>query len=88
MDWAFAPSANHLAFGMGRHFCLGSILAKAELEVGANLLLDGLPDLHFVDGKSPRESGFPNRLFDVVAVERDVGCSGLGCGKSARPVRR
>ncbi|WP_035855749.1 cytochrome P450 [Cryptosporangium arvum] len=36
---------NHLAFGVGAHFCLGSSLARLELESIFTALLDRLPDL-------------------------------------------
>jgi cytochrome P450 len=35
----------HLAFGHGRHYCLGARLATLELEVGLRTLLDRLPGL-------------------------------------------
>jgi pulcherriminic acid synthase len=57
LERAFAPSANHAAFGGGRHFCLGSVLAKVEMEVATNLLLDTMPDVRYVDGQSPPEVG-------------------------------
>ncbi|NQZ75978.1 MAG: cytochrome P450 [Ekhidna sp.] len=37
---AFTAAANHVAFGAGRHFCVGSMLAKAEMDVAFNQLFD------------------------------------------------
>jgi len=36
---------DHVAFGLGTHFCLGASLARLELSVLFNRLLDRLPDL-------------------------------------------
>jgi cytochrome P450 family 142 subfamily A polypeptide 1 len=36
----------HMAFGFGAHFCLGNQLARLELKVMVDRLLDRLPDLH------------------------------------------
>ncbi|MGW7045736.1 cytochrome P450 [Streptomyces avermitilis] len=41
---AFTAAAGHLAFCLGRHFCVGALLAKAEIDVAMNQLLDALPD--------------------------------------------
>lgn len=54
---AFSAAADHLAFALGRHFCVGALLAKAEVEVGANQLLDAFPDMAFADGEPPPETG-------------------------------
>jgi cholest-4-en-3-one 26-monooxygenase len=45
----FRDPNEHLAFGFGAHFCLGNRLARAELHVMIDRLLDRLPDLHLAD---------------------------------------
>ncbi|NEB74463.1 cytochrome P450 [Streptomyces sp. SID14478] len=54
---AFSAAADHLAFALGRHFCVGALLAKAEVETGVNQLLDAMPDVRFADGFDPVEQG-------------------------------
>ncbi|HZB33024.1 MAG TPA: cytochrome P450 [Streptosporangiaceae bacterium] len=54
---AFTAAADHLAFALGRHFCVGALLAKTEVEVGTNQLLDALPGLRLADGVTPVEQG-------------------------------
>jgi len=54
---AFSAAADHLAFALGRHFCVGALLAKAEVETGVNHLLDAMPDLRLADGFDPVEQG-------------------------------
>ncbi|MFF9219720.1 cytochrome P450 [Streptomyces viridosporus] len=54
---AFSAAADHLAFALGRHFCVGALLAKAEVETGVNQLLDALPDLRLAEGFDPVEKG-------------------------------
>ncbi len=41
---------NHLAFGLGPHFCLGANLARMELRVAFSELLRRLPDMEFAAG--------------------------------------
>ncbi|OLF14800.1 cytochrome P450 [Actinophytocola xanthii] len=54
---AFSAAANHLAFALGRHFCVGALLAKTEIEVAANQLLDAMPDLELAPGAASVEKG-------------------------------
>ncbi|MFE9171538.1 cytochrome P450 [Streptomyces kebangsaanensis] len=54
---AFTAAADHLAFALGRHFCVGALLAKAEVEIGVDQLLDAMPGLRLADGFDPVEQG-------------------------------
>jgi cytochrome P450 len=46
---AFAAAANHTGFAFGRHFCVGAMLAKVEVETAANQLLDAMDDIELVE---------------------------------------
>jgi cytochrome P450 len=65
-DRAFTSVANHAAFGAGRHFCLGAMMAKTEVEIAMNRLLDATDRLSFADGEPPGDQGLflrgPSRL--------------------------
>ncbi len=66
---AFSAAANHLAFALGRHFCVGALLARTEVEVGMNQLLDAMPDVRLSDGVRPAERGVFTRGPAAVPVE-------------------
>jgi cytochrome P450 len=54
---AFTGQAAHLAFGGGRHFCLGAVLSRFEIEVALSRILDALPDLRLADNTPPPDVG-------------------------------
>ena len=44
---------DHVAFGFGTHFCLGASLARLELSVMFDCLLERLPDLSLASPDEP-----------------------------------
>jgi cytochrome P450 family 142 subfamily A polypeptide 1 len=44
----------HVAFGIGTHFCLGANLARMELGVMVQALLERLPDMRVAPGARPK----------------------------------
>ena len=56
-DRAFTGQAAHLAFGGGRHFCLGAVLSRFEIEIAIDRILDALPDLRLADDTPPPDVG-------------------------------
>jgi pulcherriminic acid synthase len=57
---AFSGAANHTAFALGRHFCVGAMLAKAEIEVAMNYLFDVVDNIQFAED-APNEEGIFTR---------------------------
>lgn len=53
---------DHIAFGFGAHFCLGNRLARLELAVMFDRLLERLPDLALASGDEP-----PKRAANFVS---------------------
>ena len=59
----------HMAFGTGPHQCLGMHLARMELEVGINAVLDRLPNLRLdPDAQRPAISGYAFRSPPALPV--------------------
>ena len=51
----FSQKADHLAFGSGRHFCTGSLLARLEIELVMGALLDEITGASILDDASGDE---------------------------------
>ncbi|MGW1770494.1 cytochrome P450 [Streptomyces sp. NPDC002104] len=66
---AFSAAADHLAFALGRHFCVGALLARAEVEIASNQLLDAMPGLRPAPGYDPAAEGVFTRGPKSLAVE-------------------
>ena len=58
---AFTGAAEHLGFGTGHHFCIGSHLSKAEMAIALNLFFDNVRDVRLADGFEPRAN--PEAVF-------------------------
>lgn len=54
---AFTGGAQHLAFGAGRHFCLGAVLARFEVQIAVNELLNAMDAICFAASTPPADSG-------------------------------
>jgi pulcherriminic acid synthase len=61
VDQAFSGAADHVAFALGRHFCVGSLLAKREMETALTLIFEAMPDARFAEGFVPRDIGLFTR---------------------------
>lgn len=51
------PPRSSLAFGGGTHYCLGSHLARTEMETALEVVLERLTDLRFADSPPPAARG-------------------------------
>jgi cytochrome P450 len=66
------PAAHHLAFGTGPHQCLGMHLARLELRVGLDVILDRLPNLRLdPDAPTPVIEGYAFRGPNALPVVFD-----------------
>ena len=62
----------HLAFGLGKHYCAGSRLAYLEAKIALNALLDRLPNLHLDASQACGVVGLAFRGPDRLPVFFDV----------------
>ena len=56
-DRAFTAASTHLAFGAGRHFCLGAQVSLVKAQAAISLLLNALPNPALVEHASPAYVG-------------------------------
>lgn len=68
---AFSGAANHVQFILGRHFCVGSLLARSEMRVALDVLLDSLPNVRLANPGEAREEGLYTRGISSLPVEFD-----------------
>jgi pulcherriminic acid synthase len=62
--------ANHLGFGLGKHFCIGYQLARAEIVAATRGLLARSPDVRIAPGLEPRlRIDWFHRHLDRLVVE-------------------
>jgi pulcherriminic acid synthase len=62
--------ANHLGFGLGKHFCIGYQLARAEIVAATRGLLDRMPNLRIAEGHEPHlRIDWFHRHVDGLVVE-------------------
>lgn len=67
------PAQNHLTFGTGQHQCLGMHLARMEMRVGLDAILDRLPDLRLdPDAPEPVIQGLAFRGPEAIHVVFDA----------------
>ena len=61
---------DHLGFGPGVHFCLGAILARMELTICFNTLLQRMPNLRFDPDKAavPKHTNLVFKGFETLPV--------------------
>ena len=59
---------DHVAFGLGQHFCAGSHLARAESRIAVGALLDRLPGLRFDPAQTCEVLGLAFRSPDRLPV--------------------
>ncbi len=87
---AFTGQAAHLAFGGGRHFCLGAALSRFEIETAIGRILERLPDVRLADDVAPADAGLflrgPVALpvrFNPVAARAGAGRERLSAAQPA-----
>ncbi len=65
-----SEAANHVGFGLGKHFCIGYQLARAEIVAATIELLARMPDVAIASGLEPRmRVQWFHRFLDRLVVE-------------------
>ncbi len=64
---------DHLAFGFGQHFCVGSHLARLEAQIALNAVFDRLPNLRLDPSHAAAVVGLAFRSPDRLPVLFDAG---------------
>ena len=65
---AYSGAANHTAFGLGRHFCVGSMLAKMEVTIAMNKVLDHMDNIKLNATEYPKEEGIFTRAVKTLPI--------------------
>lgn len=60
-ETAFSGTGEHFAFGYGRHFCLGAMVAKSELSSALGMMLDRFPGMRLASADTPQSQGLKMR---------------------------
>ena len=63
----------HATFGVGEHFCVGSMLARAELRVFAEHWLKSIPDFHIKPGAKIKYRGGFNINYEELPLVVGAG---------------
>ena len=72
-DITRAHPDRHLTFGFGKHHCMGVHLARMELDVMLNAVLDRLPDLHLETTEGVNRTGLGFRMVTSLPCAWSVG---------------
>jgi cytochrome P450 len=70
LDVTRAPSAGHLGYSHGPHFCLGAAFAKVQTEVALSAVLQRFPDLALAEAPQAIPDGGTWRLASLVVKTR------------------
>jgi cytochrome P450 len=67
-----ANAADHVSFGLGKHFCIGAGLARLEGWIALPMLFDALPSLALDPGRPSAPYGYEFRSTPTLHVRWDA----------------